>query len=86
MDQTGANIQFGGLKIGLIKPRCQSFTALCVAKPDRKPIKRQIKMAMDIFTNFFFIASAVPVKNKNLFNPECRNPNPCIIFAQTFFG
>jgi hypothetical protein len=39
--QTGANIQLGGLKLGLFRVKYQSLTELCVAKLARNPITRQ---------------------------------------------
>ncbi len=46
--QTGAKTQLGGLKLGLFNRTYQSFTELCVAKLERRPIKRQIPTQMAI--------------------------------------
>tara|TARA_R110002051_G_scaffold298457_4_gene365311 strand:- start:16506 stop:16652 length:147 start_codon:yes stop_codon:yes gene_type:complete len=48
MVQTGANIAFGGLKLGLIKDGYQSNIDDLVAKLDKNPITKQMAIAMVI--------------------------------------
>ena len=46
--QTGPKIQFGGLKLGLFSDTYQSLTEDWVAKPDKKPMIRQMATEMAI--------------------------------------
>jgi len=48
MVHTGAKIQFGGLKLGLLRPAYQSFTEDWVAKLDKNPMVRHIATDMAI--------------------------------------
>ncbi len=83
MVQTGAKMEFGGLKLGLFKVVYQSFTELWVAKLERKPIKRQMATAIPILTIFFFfMVGATPSKIRIYLYPLDVMPTASIIFVQ----
>ena len=69
--QTGAKIQFGGLKLGFSKVRYQSFTELCVAKLDKKPMVRQTQTAILICISFLFNSVGYSPKIAIYFNCPC---------------
>ena len=53
--QTGAKIQFGGLKTGFISVGYQVVIDDCVIFPEKKPMVKQMIMQYDILKYFFIL-------------------------------